>query len=56
MKRTVKREFRDYQDKLIQDLQNPELASAYLKARNNFVILNVPLRVIHQELHSGTFF
>lgn len=26
----MKREFRDYQDKLIQDLQDPELASAYL--------------------------
>lgn len=27
-----KRKFRDYQDKLIQDLQDPELASAYLNA------------------------
>lgn len=26
----MKREFKDYQDKLIQDLQDPELASAYL--------------------------
>ena len=26
----TKRKFRDYQEKLIQDLQNPELASAYL--------------------------
>lgn len=26
----MKREFRDYQDKLIQDLQDPELVSAYL--------------------------
>ena len=30
MKRTVKREFRDYQEKLIQDLQDPEEASLYL--------------------------
>jgi DNA-binding phage protein len=30
MKKVVKREFRDYQDKLIQDLQDPELASLYL--------------------------
>ena len=30
MKRVVKREFRDYQDKLIQDLQDPEEASLYL--------------------------
>ena len=26
----MKREFRDYQEKLLQDLQDPELASAYL--------------------------
>jgi probable addiction module antidote protein len=26
----MKRQFRDYQEKLIQDLQDPELASAYL--------------------------
>ncbi len=26
----MKRRFRDYQEKLIQDLQDPELASAYL--------------------------
>lgn len=26
----MKREFRDYQEKLLQDLQDPELASGYL--------------------------
>ena len=26
----MKRQFRDYQEKLIQDLQDPELANAYL--------------------------
>ena len=26
----MKRNFRDYQEKLLQDLQDPELASAYL--------------------------
>jgi len=26
----MKRKFRDYQEKLLQDLQDPELASAYL--------------------------
>ena len=30
MKKVVKREFRDYQEKLIQDLQDPEEASLYL--------------------------
>lgn len=30
MKPAIKRELRSYQDKLIQDLQDPELASLYL--------------------------
>lgn len=30
MKKTIKREFGDYQEKLIQDLQDPEEASLYL--------------------------
>lgn len=30
MKKAMKREFRNYHDKLIQDLQDPELASMYL--------------------------
>src|SRR5260221_11213004 len=30
MKKVIKREFRDYQEKLIQDLQDPEEASLYL--------------------------
>lgn len=30
MIKAVKREFRDYQEKLIQDLQDPEEASLYL--------------------------
>ena len=30
MKKVMKREFRDYQEKLIQDLQDPEEASLYL--------------------------
>ena len=30
MKKVMKREFRDYQEKLLQDLQDPEEASLYL--------------------------
>ena len=30
MKKIIKRKFRDYQEKLIQDLQDPEEASLYL--------------------------
>lgn len=48
-----KRIFRDYQEKLIEDLQNPEMASAYLNAAledEDPRIFLVALKNVHEAL------